>query len=404
MTEIKERAFVRRREDGAIHVLREEKEHAERASHDKSHFLAAASHDLRQPIHALGLYVAELRRKISGEEQQYLVGQVERSVDAITTLIDALLDISKLDAGVVVPKKQVCDISELLDRIDMDFQILALSKNIRLVVRPFHGLAISDPVLLHRIVMNLVSNALRYTQPFGTVLVACRRCGSHVLIEVRDNGIGIEKSCQTNIFHEFFQLHQHQLDAQNGLGLGLDIVDRLVKLLDHEIALRSAPNKGSTFTLRLSLASESDCLVSAHSEWEQNAGNSPLAGKKLLIVDGNALVLDGTATLLASWGCEISAVPSLDAVQRLLIDGASWDLVISDYQVDSNVTGLDVIQTVRQYLGKQTPCILISGDTSSAVLKLADCAGHPLLHKPVRPAKLRSLMQFLLGNKVAVND
>ena len=285
----------------------------------------------------------------------------------------------------------------------MDFQMLALSKNIRLVVRPFQGLVISDPVLLQRIVMNLVSNALRYTQPFGIVLIACRRRGQHMLIEVRDNGIGIEKNHQADIFREFFQLSQHRPDAEKGLGLGLAIVDRLVRLLDHQIALRSAPNKGSTFALRLVSAPKPDGSIELAKFSELEIEDLPLAGKKLLIVDGDALVLDGTATLLASWGCEISAVHSLDTVQQLLIDGARWDLVISDYQVDSNVTGLDVIRTVRQYLGKQTPCILISGDTSPAVLKLADCAGHHLLHKPVRPAKLRSLMRFLL-EEATVND
>lgn len=212
-----ERNFVPQQVVGAIHVLREKKEQAERANHDKSRFLAVASHDLRQPIHALGLYVAELRRKISGEEQQHLVGQVERSVDAISALINDLLDISRLDAGLVVPQKQACDVSVLLERITTSFQMQAQARNIRLVVRPYHGRVISDPVLLERIVMNLVSNALRYTHPNGIVLVACRKRGDDLLIEVRDNGIGIDQACQANIFGEYVQLNPHKPDAQQGM-------------------------------------------------------------------------------------------------------------------------------------------------------------------------------------------
>ncbi|MBI3223309.1 MAG: response regulator [Nitrosomonadales bacterium] len=397
----KERTFLQQRVGEATQALREKMEEAERTSHDKSHFLAVASHDLRQPIHALGLYIAELRRKITGAEQLHLVGQVEHSVDAISTLINALLDISKLDAGVVVPQKQACDISALLERVTTDFQMLARIKNIRLVVRPFHGYAVSDPVLLERILMNLVSNALRYTHPNGIVLIACRRRGNRLRIEVRDNGIGISKADQANIFREFFQLMQPQLDTQKGLGLGLAIVDRLVKLLEHRIELRSAPNKGSTFALELPAASApiahfAIAGLPALPASEQATESTSLAGKRLLIVDDDALVLESTTAILNSWGCKVSAAASLEAVQKLLVDGAAWDLIISDYQLGNDVTGLDVIETVRQHLNKVIPCILISGDTSPAVLKLASVAGHHLLHKPVKPAKLRSLVLYLL--------
>ncbi len=398
---LQERAFLQRRVAEATSELREKKEDAERANHNKSRFLAAASHDMRQPIHALGLYLAELRRKISGEEPQQLIGQVEHSVDAVSTLINALLDISKLDAGVVVPQKQVCDLSALLERIMADFQMLARLKNIRLLVRPCHGYVISDHVLLERILINLLSNALRYTPPGGIVLIACRKRGDQLRIEVRDNGIGISKADHANIFREFFQLDHHQLDTQKGTGLGLAIVDRLVKLLGHRIELRSAPGQGSLFALELAAAPEPAVYpvaggVTALSASGQHSDSSPLAGKRLLIVDDDALVLDSTTTLLASWGYEVSAASSLEAVQSLLGEGAVWDLLISDYRLGDDATGLDVIASVRQHLGKLTPCILISGDPRPAVLKLADAAGYPLLHKPVKPAKLRSLVQYLL--------
>ncbi len=379
---------------GVIHLLREEKEQAERACHDKSCFLAAASHDLRQPIHALGLYVAELRRKILDEEQQHLVGQVERSVDAIATLIDDLLDISRLDAGGVVPQKQPCSVTQLLDRIMANFQMMARTKNIRLVIHPFNGFVSSDPVMLERIVMNLVSNALRYTHPNGTVLIACRRRGAELLIEVRDNGIGIDESNQANIFGEYVQLKPTTQGGQKGLGLGLSIVDRLVRLLGHELELHSAPNRGATFALRLNLTAslvETGCAA-----LEMSALS--LKGKKLLIVDNDGLVLDGMSKLLCSWGCEVTAACSLMAVQRRIVKHASWDMVISDELLEENSSGMEIFRMVRQ--DQDIPCILISADID--IMKSAQTAGHHVLRKPVKPAKLRSLMQFLLTSQIEI--
>jgi CheY-like chemotaxis protein len=367
----------------------------ERANQDKSQFLAVASHDLRQPIHVMGLYIAELRRRVSGAEQQHLVGQVERSVDALSDLIDSLLDISQLDAGVIVPQKQVCDLSELFTRIAADFRMTAQIKNIRLVVRPAVAYVYTDPVLLERILVNLVSNALRYTRPFGSVLLGCRRRGQYLHVEVRDNGIGIPKDFQASIFREFVKVNPPLINEQKGLGLGLAIVERLVKLLGHRIELRSAPFEGSMFTLKLFRVLK-PATVFASAEDMPVDGNL-LYEKKVLIVDGDPHVLDGTAMILNSWGYQVTAVTMLDAVQKKLAEGERWDLVISDYQLGGDATGLDVSETVRLHLGLQTPCILISGDTSLIVKKKVDSAGLHLLHKPVKPAKLRSLVQYHLN-------
>jgi two-component system, sensor histidine kinase len=370
-----ERNFIPRHVAGAIHLLREEKEQAERAHHDKNRFLAVASHDLRQPIHALGLYVAELRRKVSGLEEQQLVGQVERSVDAIAHLINSLLDLSKLDAGTVKPNMRSCELSDILDRINASFQVLANARQIRLVMHPLCVSVISDPLMLERILMNLVSNALKYTPPHGTVLVACRRRGDGVAIEVRDNGQGIDKASQSGIFREYVQLNAPQMDAKDGLGLGLSIVDRLVKLLGHSMTLRSAHGMGSTFALQLGIARPSCRQKDA------------LAGKRLLVVDGDKQARERIAMLLASWGCELSVARSLSAVRDLLKCGSRWDLLLCDCELYGSVSRL-----VRQ------PCILIGNEND----KQTEMAGHPFLAKPVKPAKLRSLMQFLLENKQSV--
>lgn len=396
-----EHAVLQQRVEEATHALKIKKEEAERASHDKSRFLAVASHDLRQPLHALGLYVAELQRKVSGADQQRLVEQVEHSIEALSALLNALLDISKLDAGAVIPQIQTCAVDAILKRIAADYQMLAKVKNIRLVVRPCAGYVTTDPLLLERILTNLVSNAIRYTYPNGSVMLACRRRKNSLHIEVRDNGIGISGADRDNIFREFFQVMQPQLDSSRGLGLGLAIVARLVKLLGHRIELRSIPGKGSVFSLEVPIAVNFDKSMMAANvqvapNLDQESGKSALAGKRLLVVDDDAAVLSGTVGILASWGCQVSAAASVSQVEHFLHDGLKWDLIISDYQLENNTNGIEVIDLVREHQHQQIPCILISGDISPAVLKLASVSGHHLLHKPVRPAKLRSLIEHLL--------
>lgn len=394
-----ERAALEERINEATQALREKKEEAERASHDKSHFLAVASHDLRQPLHALGLYIAELQRKAVGSEQQHLVAQVERSVESLSTLLNALLDISKLDAGAIVPHMQICDVGAMLKHVAADYQILSSLRNISLVIRPCALHVHSDPMLLERILTNLVSNALRYTPQNGRVIIACRRRGDRLRIEVRDNGIGISKNDQANIYREFFQLNQPQLDSSKGLGLGLAIVDRLVKLLGHRIDLRSAPAKGTVFAVEVPIASgaiEPSMGSPIESETDSATDSSTLAGKRLLVVDDDEMVLNSTASILLSWDCDVTLATTVTQVEQYLQSGMTWDMIISDYQLEHNATGIDVIAMVHQRLAKTLPCILVSGDTGPTVLKLAAVSGYHLLHKPVKPAKLRSLVIHLL--------
>lgn len=346
------------------------------AQDETCRILAEAGHDLRQPVHALGLYVAELRRKISSREQRHLVGQVERSVDAISAMIDALFDISRLNAGTVRPKMQACDLSALLERIDADFQGSAKARNIRLVVRPCCGTVRSDPVLLERIAMNLVSNALRYTGEQGTVLIACRKRAGHVLFEVRDNGIGIEKSHQADIFREFFHLGD---DNRQGLGLGLAIVDRLSKSLGHKVSLRSAPNRGSKFTLQL--ASMKTTLRPISPRVSPVCERGPLTGKKVRVLIRDEAMRDEIAGMLAGWGGEISATSEAGSLERQ--PGAAWDLLICD---SKHAAGL---------ARANTPCIVIGATPRED--------GALVLNVPVKPAKLRSLVQFALDTAAADN-
>lgn len=397
-----ERSILQQRIEEATRELRDRKEEAEQANHEKSRFLAVASHDLRQPLHALGLYVAELQRKITSDEQRHLLVQVESSVEALSALMNALLDISKLDAGVVVPQQQTCSVKGIVEHVIADYRMLASIKNIQLAVRSCSWHVTSDPLLLERILTNLVSNAIRYTHPNGRVLVACRRRGRFLRIEIRDNGPGIPKLDQSNIFREFFQLNHPTLTDEKGLGLGLSIVERLVKLLDHRIELRSAPGKGSVFSLELPMATpvtNQDLTDDPDSNGDDGAGNDHLVltSKRLLVVDDDEMVLSSTSGILTAWGGKVSTAASLEQVERLLQSGEKWDLIISDYQLEGGTNGIDVVTMVRQNLDVNIPCILISGDTSPTILKLASVGGYRLLHKPVRPAKLRSLVEYLLN-------
>ncbi|KAF0206013.1 MAG: hypothetical protein FD173_487 [Gallionellaceae bacterium] len=387
----------------ATRALRLKKEDAESANYDKTRFLAAASHDLRQPMHALGLFVGELQSKLTTPEQRKIVGKVEESVDALSNLLDALLDISKLDAGVVTPNVMEFSIENLLEHIARDYVPLAERKGIALQVVPNSAVVCSDPVLLERILVNLISNAIRYTPNGGTVLLVCRRRRDKLRIEVRDNGIGIPTSEQGNIFREFVQLANKERDRSKGLGLGLAIVDRIARLLHHEISLRSEENRGSVFAVSVPM------MDAPIHEPEQRILTTNIAGEQsspsefdnmdVLVIDDDALVRKSTQGIIESWGCSVSMAASLNEVKE--IHGkADFDLVICDYRLPDG-DGVEIADWIKAHFRIQPLFILISGDTSPDVLRMVNERGIQLLHKPVRPAKLRSLIQFLISQKAA---
>ena len=392
-----EREQLQQRIDEATQALRRQKEQAEKASFDKTRFLAAASHDLRQPMHALGLFMGELHDRLDTPEQQRVVHKVEEAVAAMSGLLDSLLDISKLDAGVIVPQVQEMDIDMLLQRLSDAFAPMAAAKSITLRV---HGLPVrvkSDPILLERILMNLLGNAIRYTPEHGTVLLACRRRGDRLRIEVRDNGPGIPQHEQENIFREFVQLENAARDRSKGLGLGLPIVQRCARLLGHPVSVSSMPGRGSVFAVEVLRVLELRDLmehvgaVASPVDGESVAGQ--FGSKHILVVDDDELVRNGTASLVRAWGCEVSSAGELAEARGLLASGR-YDLVVCDYRLpDGN--GLALADGVDAS-GTHPAFILISGDTSPDVLKQVAERGVHLLHKPVRPAKLRSMIAFLL--------
>jgi two-component system, sensor histidine kinase len=397
-----DRNTLQQRIDEATQELRLKKEEAERANFDKSRFLAAASHDLRQPMHALGLFVGELHNRLDTPEQQKIAGKVEESVEALSSLLDSLLDISKLDAGIVIPQMQRVEIEPLVKRLQQDFLPIAQRKNITLRVRCMEATVMSDPVLLERILLNLLSNAIRYAPQNGSVLVACRRRGDELRIEVRDNGIGIPQEEQQNVFREFVQLANSARDRSKGLGLGLAIVERLTRLLHHRLSVRSAPNRGSTFAVNIIRMIGMDEMLAEAGLPPVNvmAKHDGLNDLKVLVVDDDMLVRASTAGILESWGCQVSVAEDM---HEFLKDHANtnFDLILCDYRLPDG-DGLMLVDYLNKS-GKVPPAfVLISGDTAPEILQAVNERGLHLLHKPVRPAKLRSLILFLLnkrGNK-----
>ncbi len=380
-------AELSERVEAATAELRARKDEAEMANIAKTRFLAAASHDLRQPMHALGLFIAALAEQNLDPRANHLIEQIGASASAMEDLLDSLLDISRLDAGVLEPRRQPVALQMLFDRIRTNMQRDASDRNVKLFIRRTEAWVESDPVLLERIVANLVSNAVRYA-PDGRVLVCARADQGRVRIEVRDNGIGIPRESQAVIFQEFVQLGNPERSRGKGLGLGLAIVSRLTALLGHQLNVRSAPGRGSVFAVTLPAASSAPPV-------EPVADRTPgdLAGTHVVIIDDDPLALTSLEVLLRSWDCAVTSGTDLAAVVGALDTGTRPpQVVLSDLRLGSEVGGVSTIAALRSRYGRNIPAALVSGDTLPEALRMAQDAGLPLLNKPLRPAKLRAFL------------
>jgi signal transduction histidine kinase/CheY-like chemotaxis protein len=371
------------------HKVEERTHQLESANLAKSRFLAAASHDLRQPLHALGLWIAQLRSPLGEGERRRLIERIAAAVDEMNDLFNVLLDVSKLDAGMLAADLGDFPVLDLLAKIERTFAQTARDKGLSLRVRPARAWVRSDKHLLERIMLNLVSNAIRYTSR-GGVLVACRRRGERLRIEVWDTGPGIPDNEQQYIFDEFYQIPDPHRDQRGGLGLGLAIVDRFRRLLDHPIAVRSRLGRGSCFSIEVPLCvphrrdAAPGGLLDAT---EHKAGEGIV-----LIVDDDPMVLQAMRGLLESWGYRTITGGSHEAVAAQVAGGPKPDLVIADVHLSGGRTGIDTIAHVRAAFGADIPAFLVSGDTSPERLQQARAQGYTLLHKPVSPMTLRSLV------------
>ncbi len=369
-------------------ALRVQKEAAEAASLAKTRFLASASHDLRQPVHALGLFVGALRGYPMEQAPAQLVDRIEESVSAMDGLFSALLDISRLDAGVVAPEWQSFALQPLLERVLRDYAAEAAGKGVSLRMRKTGYFVRSDPVLLERILRNLVANAVRYTDR-GGVLVGCRKRAG-LRIEVWDTGRGIPPADQQRVFEEFFQLDNPERDRTRGLGLGLAIVRRLAGLLGHAVHLASRPGRGSVFGLDVPLAQPAQARQPA----------AVLGGARrglILVVDDETAIQDGMRSLLQAWGHEVLCAGSGREMLLLLSARATRpDLIICDYRLRGGETGAEVIERLRLHYDHPIAGLLITGDTAPDRLEEATRSGLLLLHKPVSNSRLRAAVNHFL--------
>ena len=366
---------------------------AEQANVAKSRFLAAASHDLRQPVHALGMFVSALRARRMDAEAQRLVEHLDGSVEALDSLFVALLDISRLDAGIVQPHLATFPIQPMLKRVCADHATEAFAKGVRLVLHPSAASVRSDPVLVERIVRNIVSNAVRYTER-GRVVVGCRRAGDRLSVQVWDTGRGIPPDKQQRVFEEFYQLDNPERDRAKGLGLGLAIVQRLAALLEAPLALASTPGKGSVFKLGL--------VLSDGAPEPSAPGVEPLPaaqrGGLILVVDDEAAIQEAMRSLLGGWGHQVIAAGSCEQMlERVAACDRRPDLIICDYRLRGEESGIAVIQRLQQEFNHDIPAMLVTGDTAPDRLQEAQASGLLLLHKPVSRGKLRAAIGNLMS-------
>jgi len=359
----------------------------EQASQSKSRFLAVASHDLRQPLAALMLFMELLEAEPLSPHGKELLERAQQATASLRSLLDALLDISKLDARTVEPVVRPFVMQRLFDELEQEFIALAERKGIHLDFMPCSQTIDSDQILLGQILRNLISNALRYT-PSGRIVVGCRRRHDMLDIEVHDTGIGIAEDQTTKIFDEFYQVGNQERDQQHGLGLGLSIVDRAARLLGHGIGLHSLPGKGSCFTVTVPLA---QIAATDDHPVPERLREDVLAGRSIGVIENEAGIRSGLQKLMQTWGCRVATAGSVDALIGLLeASGETVDMVVSDFSMGGTGNGIDAIAALRQRYSSTLPALLFTGDISAETVNAARNAGLPILYKPASPEALHA--------------
>ena len=374
-------------EEALLARLEREKRIAEQAVVAKSRFLAAASHDLRQPLHALGLFVEALRRRVAGAEERAIVEDVAGSTDALKELLDSLLDLSRLDAETVPFEPRDVSLDALFERLRARFAPEALEKGLVLEANARALAARTDPILLERVLGNLLSNAVRYTERGGVRLEARRVAGGACRIELADTGVGIPAAAREEVFGEYVQLDNPARDRAQGLGLGLAIVRRLCALMDVPLEMDSALGRGTRFRL--------DVPQGRPARTRPPAGARPpaCAGALVLVVDDERPVLEATGRLLESRGCNaLLAGSAREALRAVALAGRDPDLVLSDLRLGAGESGIEAVAAIREAVSPALPAAIVTGDTSPGRLREIRASGLEALYKPVSPAELDALL------------
>jgi signal transduction histidine kinase/ActR/RegA family two-component response regulator len=371
------------------------KEQAEAASLLKSSVLTSISHDLLQPLNAARLALSTLDSFDMGREQAGLIGQADRSLATLEELLRTLLDLSKLDAGVMTPDLRAFPIDELIGSLIKEQAQEAAKRGLKLRHFGAGRWVTSDPLLLRRVMQNLIANGLRYTRR-GGVLVGGRARDGRWTVEVWDTGPGIPEERRDAIFHEFQRGEAGEQGGQ-GFGLGLAIVRRLGLALEHPIGLRSTVGKGSMFSVSLPLAEPAKAEPFAREAERSLAARGPLSNARVLVIENDAAVLAAMSALLARWGCEVATAPTGDEAAEIAAKRAP-QAIIADLHLDHFERGAAAVAKVRRAVGAPTPAMLVTADHSDTAAREAEAAEMTLLRKPVRPAELRSLLSYLLSH------
>ncbi len=362
---------------------------AEQANLAKSRFFAAASHDLRQPLQSLGMFTTSLAAQVDTLEQKKVVSHINRSVQSLESLFNALLDISSLDANTIKVRKQHFYLDRQINQMATDLTELAMEKQLSLIIDVDSHPVYSDPILLSRIVRNLSDNAINYTQK-GQITISSERHNDKVTLSVADTGLGIAEPDASQIFEEFVQLNNPERDRTKGLGLGLSIVKRICDLLSLDLSLESTPGRGSTFSIGLAVGDESK--ITDHANMDADLPVS-LNGLFVLIVDDEEDVRLSMESLLITWDCTVMVAGSGSEAQQQIIEyGTSPDVVITDYRLRNNETGSDALALINKTCSKEVPAIVVTGDIAPDRLVEIDELNFPVLHKPCNTVRLKGLL------------
>lgn len=391
----KELIVARFENQALMEKLAEEKLTAERAVISKSRFLASASHDLRQPLHAMGLFLNSLRKRETDEERLRILDDLDASTDALRVLFNSLLDMSRLDAEVIVCNPKHVLLQDVLVPVQVSFEPEAASKEIVMQLDANDVVVYTDPILLERVLRNLLSNAVRYTEK-GSIRLWCENVGSDVIIHLEDTGIGIPEHAAEEVFSEYFQLNNPERDRGKGLGLGLAIVSRLAKLMDVSVSMTSKENVGTRFSIR---ATRGDYQIASSHEKPVDAQGQPLAvGHRVLVIDDEIQVLKSMKQTLEDWGCVVLLSESArDALRQMALSEFEPDLILSDYRLRGDHNGIDTVCALRESFDREVPAIILTGDTSPEKLKQVTDSGLELMHKPIGIADLHDALASHLG-------
>lgn len=378
------------------------KETAENANNSKTRFLAAASHDVLQPLNAALLLISTLSTVQTNSEGRRLCRQVERSLETMDTLLRNLLYMSRLDAGDVKPHFQTVSLDRLFESIASDFEPIAQVRNLELRVRK-SGLHVwSDPTMLRRTIQNIVANALRYTKQGGALLIASKR-GDKVLVRIADTGVGIDPERFKDIFVEFQRCTQAQDDLDGssaGMGLGLAIVERMMNTLKHSLTVSSRLGHGSCFSLTLPLTekpAEIPALAAPSYRSLEKRTGVKLSKARILIIENDLAALQAMEALLGQWGCEMRLASSAREAMGALSNERAWvpEIIVADQHLNNGERGTSVVRVLRQLIGRQVPAVIVTADPSERLWKMADQRQLDVMQKPVKPAQLRALLTHL---------